>query len=93
MVVFLIVDKVIYEEDVSEVDEAIALIRLLRIIIFIRRQLQIIKVVFMVFLKIILYFIVRIPARYIFHHQSRPSFFTCEYLLQINGPTVVSAHI
>ena len=95
MIVFLVVDEIIYEHNVPKIDKTVRFICLfwIVIVVLIWRQLKIIKMIFVILFKIILDFIVCISARNVLYHKSCSCFFTAEDLVKLNWSTIVTTHV
>lgn len=89
VVVNLVMDEAEHVQRVAEVDEAVGLVGLG--IVFVSRQLQVVKVVLVVFLEIGQDFFVRVPARNILNHQVGPGLFAAQDLIHVNGASIVLA--
>ena len=79
MVVLLILNEVEQEEDMSEVDKAISLVRLFRLPV-VHWHGEIVEPSSMVHLEVLLNVVAGVPARYIAHHE------ICACLLAAHDP-------
>ena len=79
MIIFFVPDEIVYEQNVSEIDETIGFIGSFWLL-FVHGKSEIIPMVFVIFLKVLLDLAVNVSAWDVSDHQIGSGFFSAQNL-------------